>query len=127
MIDNIVTVITVLISAVALYFATRKQGHEEGKIDSEKKKAEAEEANIDADTIKTLYGLIREQEQRYKDYRVEQEGCYAQLTRDFEAYKVSTNAQIAAVVSENDKLRRWARKLAAQLEQAGIVPVTYEL
>lgn len=120
MIDNIIMVITVLSSVTALYFSIKKQGHDTAKTD-------ADAANVDADTIKTLYGLINEQETRYKDYKIEQEGCYAQLKRDFETYKNDTSAQIADVVHENKKLRSWARRLCKQLEAAGIVPEQYEV
>lgn len=113
-------VATVLSSLTALYFSVKKQGHDTAKTDSDA-------ANIDADTIKTLYGLINEQEAKYKTYKIEQEKCYAQLQRDFEAYKSETSAQIADVVHENTKLRNWARRLCKQLEAAGILPEKYEL
>ena len=113
MIDTIVAVVSLVSALTALYIGLRKQ--------------KSEEDNLDADTIKTLYGLIHEQEQRYKSYKVEQEGCYAQLVRDFEAYKVAMNDQVADIVNENVKLRKWAKRLATQLEQAGIIPVTFEL
>lgn len=107
--DNFVTLVTFIASIVALYFSIRKQKHDENKSD-------ADVANLDADTIGKLYDLIDKQNVRYNA-----------LSKEFEAYKVNTNAQIADVVNENVKLRRWAKKLAAQLEQAGIVPAQYEL
>lgn len=127
MIENIVMIVTLLISVFALYNSTKKQKHDVANTDASTEKTKAEENNYDADTIKTLYGLIHEQEQRYKSYKVEQEGCYAQLVRDFEAYKVAMNDQVADIVNENVKLRKWAKRLATQLEQAGIIPVTFEL
>lgn len=99
--DNIITLITFISSAVALYFAIKKQGHEE--------------ANVDADTITKLYDLIDKQEKRYQ--------C---LKDEFDAYKVKTTEQISDIASENVKLRKWAKKLMAQLERAGIKPVPYE-
>ena len=48
MLDNIVAIITILLSAVALYFSLKKQGREE--------------RNIDADTISKLFNTIKEQE-----------------------------------------------------------------
>ena len=105
--DNFVSTVTFIASIVALYFSIRKQKHEENKSD-------ADVANLDADTIGKLYDLIDKQDVRYNA-----------LSKEFEAYKVNTNAQIADVVNENVKLRRWAKKLAAQLEQAGIVPAQY--
>lgn len=120
MIDNIIMVITVISSLTALYFSIKKQGHDTAKTDSDA-------ANIDADTIKTLYGLINEQETRYKNYKIEQEACYAQLKRDFETYKNDTSAQIAEVVHENNKLRAWARRLCKQLEAVNIIPEKFEL
>jgi len=113
MIDSIVTIISPLIAIVALYFALKKQRHE---VD-----------NIDADTIKTLYQTVHDQESNYKLYKEEQEKCYAKLAKDFADYKATMNAQFADVVNENVKLRKWAKKLVVQLEQAGIIPVTYEL
>lgn len=120
MVDNIINIVTAIIAVAALYYSIKKQGHDTAKTDSDA-------ANIDADTIKTLYGLINEQETRYKAYKIEQEGCYAQLKRDFETYKNDTSAQIADVVHENTKLRNWARRLCKQLEAAGILPEKYEL
>ena len=119
-VDNFVTIATLVSSLVALFFALRKQKHDEGKID-------ADAANLDADTIKTLYSLIREQEKTYKEYKAEQDALYKQLQKDFEDYKASMNSQLADIVNENVKLRRWARKLVAQLEAAGILPTPFEL
>ena len=119
-IDNFVMVATVISSIIALYFSLKKQKHEENKTD-------ADAANLDADTIKTLYGLINEQEKNAKIYKAEQEALYAKLQKDFDDYKRTTSCQLADVVNENVKLRRWARKLVAQLEQAGILPTPFEL
>lgn len=120
MVDNIINIVTAIIAVAALYYSIKKQGHDTAKTDSDA-------ANIDADTIKTLYGLINEQETRYKAYKIEQEACYAQLKREFEMYKKETSAQIADVVHENKKLRSWARRLCKQLEAAGFVPEQYEV
>lgn len=118
--DDIVTITTLITSFVALYFGLRKQKHEENKTD-------ADAANMDADTIKTLYGLIREQEKAYKEYKIEQEAIIAKMQKEFADYKAAMNLQMQDVVNENIKLRRWAKKLAAQLEAAGIIPAPFEL
>ena len=99
--DNIVMVLTFVSSSVALYFALRKQKHDED--------------NIDADTIEKLYKLVKLQENRYQELR-----------NEFDAYKVSTTQQIADIAGDNVRLRRWAKRLVAQLEAAGILPVKYE-
>ena len=99
--DNIITGISVIVSVVALYYATRKQGHDE--------------KNSDADTITQMFTNFKEQEVRYKE-----------LKKAFDQYKTDMDAQFASVASENVKLRNWARKLARQLEQANITPVPYE-
>ena len=120
MVDNIVMIITAISSFVAIYLSIKKQPHDTAKTDSEVD-------NIDADTIKTLRDAINDQEKARKEYKKEQEACYAQLKREFEMYKKETSAQIADVVHENKKLRSWARRLCKQLEAAGIVPEQYEV
>ena len=100
-VESMVMLLTFVLSAIALYFSTRKQGHEE--------------AGIDADTIGKLYDLIEKQESRYQVLKTE-----------FDAYKNSTNTQISEIASENVKLRRWAKRLVRQLEEAGISPVKFE-
>lgn len=110
--ETIVMILTFISSAVALYFATRKQKHEE--------------AGIDADTIGKLYELIDKQETRYQALKTEQEAAYQSLKVEFDTYKQSASAQIAEIASENVKLRRWAKRLVRQLEEAGISPVNYE-
>ena len=127
MIDTIMQAVTILVSLTALFFSIKKQGHETALIDETTVKTASEGDKIDADTIKTLYELVREQERERKAYKVEQEACYAQLKREFEAYKIETAGQIADVVHENKKLRTWARRLCKQLEAAGIVPEQYEV
>lgn len=107
-IDNIIMALTFLSSATALYFATKKQKHDVAKID-------ADAANIDADTIGKLYDLVDKQDAMLRVLRAE-----------FDAYKTNTAAQIADIASDNVKLRRWAKRLVAQLEAAGIVPVKFE-
>ena len=126
-IDKIINAVSSIVAIVALYFALKKQPHEITKLDAETSKLDSDAANADADTIKTLYTLIHEQEDRYKAYKIEQEQLYEKLENEFKAYKAETSSQLAEVVSENLKLRKWAKKLASQLEQAGIVPANYEL
>lgn len=99
--DNIITSIAVIVSAVALYYSTRKQKHEE--------------KNSDADTIAKMFANFKEQEERYN-----------QLKADFDKYKESMDAQFASIASDNVKLRSWARKLVKQLEAANICPAKYE-
>lgn len=120
MVDDILMVFTCISSIAALYFSLRKQKHDEAKID-------AESANLDADTIKTLYSLIDENDKRHRAYKVEQDACYAQLQKDFNQYKKTMNSQLADVTNENIKLRKWAKQLARQLEAAGILPTPFEL
>jgi hypothetical protein len=110
--ETIVMLLTFVLSAVALYFSTRKQKHEE--------------AGIDADTIGKLYDLIEKQETRYQALKADQETAYKGLKAEFDTYKETASAQIADIASENVKLRRWAKRLVAQLEAAGIVPVKFE-
>ena len=118
--DDIIMALTFISSAVALYFATKKQKHDEAKID-------ADTANLDADTIGKLYGLVDKQEVRYQAFKAESDNRYDALRSEFDAYKNSTNVQIAEIASENVKLRRWAKRLVRQLEEAGITPVRFEV
>lgn len=127
MIDTIMQAVTIAVSLTALYFSIKKQEHETALIDETTVKTASEGDKIDADTIKTLYELVREQERERKAYKVDQEASYAQLKKEFELYKNETSAQIADVVHENKKLRTWARRLCKQLEAAGIVPEQYEV
>ena len=127
MIDTIMQGITIAVSLTALFFSIKKQGNETALIDETTVKTASEGDKIDADTIKTLYELVREQERERKAYKVEQEACYAQLKREFEAYKIETAGQIADVVHENNKLRNWARRLCKQLEAVNIIPEKFEL
>lgn len=99
--DNIVTGLSVIISIVALYYATKKQV--------------SDVKNSDADTITKMFANFKEQEERYN-----------QLKLDFEKYKQDMDLQFAAIISENVKLRAWARKLVKQLEAANIIPLRYE-
>ena len=127
MIDTIMQAVTILVSLTALFFSVKKQGHETALIDESVAKTASEGDKIDADTIKTLYDLVREQESERQKYKVDQEASYAQLKKEFELYKNETSAQIADVVHENKKLRTWARRLCKQLEAVGIVPEQYEV
>jgi len=127
MIDTIMQAVTIAASLTALFFSIKKQGHETALIDETAAKTASEGDKIDADTIKTLYDLVREQESERQKYKVDQEASYAQLKKEFELYKNETSAQIADVVHENKKLRTWARRLCKQLEAAGIVPEQYEV
>ena len=99
--DNIVMIITVTISGVALFYSLKKQKHDE--------------ANVDADTISSLYDSLNKQERRYKELRCE-----------FDQYRRTTSEQIAEIASENVKLRVWAKRLCSQLEGAGITPTRFE-
>lgn len=126
-VDNIISIITVLTSALAIYLSIKKQD-KEGK-------------NIDADTINKLYDTIGEQEERYsklkretvveqdekyRKLKLEDEKRYCELKKEFEDYKKAMNAQFAILVNENARLRAWARALVKQLEDAQIIPVQYE-
>ena len=118
--DDFITIATTILSFAALYLTLKKQKHDTAKTDSEVD-------NIDADTIKTLRGLIDDQERERKVYKAEQEALYNKLAKDFADYKTATSLQIEDIVNENVKLRRWARKLVAQLEAANIIPAPFEL
>lgn len=110
--ENVIMAFTFVSSTVALFFALKKQKHDE--------------QNLDADTISKLYDLIDKQEGRYQAYKVESDNRYQTLRNEFDAYKNSTTTQISEIASENVKLRRWAKRLIAQLELAGITPVKFE-
>jgi len=110
--DNAIMALTFISSAIALFFATRKQKHDE--------------QNLDADTISKLYDLIDKQEGRYQAFKVESDNRYNALRNEFDTYKNSTTTQISEIASENVKLRRWAKRLVKQLEEAGISPVKFE-
>lgn len=127
MLDNAIAIITILLSAVALFFSLKKQGREE--------------RNIDADTISKLYDTISEQEDRYRKLKLETleeqeikykkleregEERYCALRKEFEDYKKAMNTQFALLVDENTRLRAWAHKLVKQLEEAKVVPHRYE-
>ena len=75
MIDTIMQAVTILVSLTALFFSIKKQGHETALIDETTVKTASEGDKIDADTNKTLYELVREQERERKAYKVEQEAC----------------------------------------------------
>lgn len=99
--DNIVTGVSLLVALVALYYSTKKQA--------------SDVKNSDADTISKMFANFKEQEEKYE-----------QLKKDFDKYKKDMDSQFAVIVSENVKLRAWARKLIKQLEAAGLCPVKYE-
>ena len=119
MIDIITKIAPSIIAIVALYLSIKKQPHEVNKLGSETDK-------LNATTIKELYGLIRDLEERNKTNKLEQETLYSKLQNEFKVYKAEMTSQLAEVVNENAKLRMWASKLATQLEQAGIIPAKYE-
>ena len=99
--DNVIMALTFISSAVALYFATRKQSHDEN--------------NVDADTIASLFQTVRDLESENK-----------RLKCEFEDYKRKTTVQLADLASEIVRYRAWAARLVKQLEQAGIVPERFE-
>lgn len=100
-IDNLVTALSFIIAAGAFILSIRKQGSDVN--------------NSDADTITQMFTNFKEQEVRYKALR-----------NEFDAYRADMNDKFAMVVSENVKLRSWARNLVRQLEQTSIVPIKYE-
>jgi len=100
-IDKIIMALTFLSSAIALYFAIRKQEHD---ID-----------NSDADTIASLFQTVRDLQKDNKD-----------MQKEFEEYKRHTTEQLSDMASEIVQYRKWANRLVSQLEQAGIVPVRFE-
>jgi uncharacterized protein Yka (UPF0111/DUF47 family) len=100
-IDNLIMALTFISSAVALFFAIRRQTHDEDK--------------VDADTIASLFQTVRELEAENKE-----------MKKEFEAYKRTTTLQLADMASEIVRYRIWANKLVRQVESAGIVPVKLE-
>lgn len=100
--DNIITGISVIVSVVALYYATRKQS--------------SEVKNVDADTIAKMFANLKEQQAENEELKLQ-----------FTTYKTNMDEQFAALASENVKLRAWARRLVRQLELAGCTtPVPFE-
>jgi hypothetical protein len=99
--ETIITVLSFLASAVAIFFAIKKQSHDEN--------------NVDADTISSLFQTV-------KDLECENR----QIKKDFEEYKRTTNEQLADLASEVVRYRKWAKRLVSQLESAGIVPARFE-
>jgi len=95
-------VVSMIISAVALFFALKKQGHSED--------------NMDADTILNLFKTVAEQEKKQKDLREE-----------FDKYKETSSVQIADLISENIRLRKWVKALIDQLKAAGMKPINKEI
>lgn len=99
--DNAIMALTFISSAIALFFALKKQKHEE--------------QGLDADTIKKLYESLGSEQKLRLELRAE-----------FDAYRVSMNVRMAEIECENGKLRRWAKRMMKQLEDAGIVPVKFD-
>jgi hypothetical protein len=134
--DKLISFLPYLISVVSLVFALRRQKHEE--------------ANTDADTIKTFADTTATVGKQYKD-----------LLEDFNTYKAVTAQQLsvlegklALVISENDVMKednrilkadnmrlkkdnealvktngaltRWVERLCKQLKSADIIPTTCE-
>jgi len=99
--ENVIMALTFISSAVALYFATRKQSHDEDK--------------CDADTIASLFQTVKGLEQENKA-----------LKKELDDYKRKITEQLAQMASEIVRYRNWAARLVKQLEQAGIVPERFE-
>jgi hypothetical protein len=100
-IDNLIMALTFISSAVALFFAIRKQDHDVDK--------------ADADTISSLFQTVRDLQAENK-----------QMQKDFDDYKRTTTMQLADMASEIVRYRNWAKRLVKQLESAGIVPDRFE-
>ena len=97
-VDNIVMIVSAVTSAIALYYATKKQKHEE--------------ASIDSDTINKLYATIKDQDERNN-----------QLRDIFDARVGKLEARITALEEENELLKDWAERLVAQVKSLGHEPV----
>ena len=121
--ENVIMALTFISSAVALYFATRKQSHDEDK--------------CDADTIASLFQTVRELEADNKQIKDDAEADRVKLEEKFRCendkikkeladYKRTTTQQLAEMASEIVRYRNWAARLVKQLEQAGIVPERFE-
>lgn len=107
-VDSIISIVSLIVSIVAVYFVAKKQGSE---VD-----------NIDADTISKLYDTISKQDKYYKDCQKEQADQYQKLKEEFEDYKKAMNIQIEYLQKESTKWRTWAEKLNKQLKDNGIQP-----
>lgn len=97
-INDIVMAMTFLSSAVALYFSTRKQKHDE--------------ANLDADTIGKLYDLIDRQEKRYQDLKTELTSEINKLREEIEVLREEKQDRENTI----ETLRRENAELTAQVQ-----------
>ena len=107
-IDKIISIVSLIVSVVAVFFASKKQN--------------SETDNIDADTISTLYDTIAKQDKYYKDCKKEQDAQYSQLKKEFDSYKEAMNTQMTYLQGEATRWRNWAEKLSKQLKDNGIQP-----
>lgn len=110
-VDSIISIVSLIISFIAVYFVAKKQG--------------SEVENIDADTISTLYDTIAKQDKYYKECQKEQEEKYQKLKQEFEEYKKVMNGQIEYLQKESTRWRIWAEKLDKQLKDNGIQPESF--
>ena len=106
--DSIISIVSLIASAVAVFYASKKNNSE---VD-----------NIDADTISKLYDTIAKQDKYYKDCQKEQANQYQELKEEFENYKKAMNIQIEYLQKESARWRTWAEKLSKQLKDNGIQP-----
>lgn len=110
-IDSIVSIVSLIASAVAVFYASKKNNSE---VD-----------NIDADTISKLYDTIAKQDKYYKECQKEQDAQYQKLKMEFEEYKKVMNSQIEYLQKESTRWRLWAEKLDRQLKDNGIQPESF--
>lgn len=110
-VDSIISIVSLIISIVAVYFVAKKQG--------------SEVENIDADTISKLYDTIAKQDKYYKECQKDQEDKYQKLKMEFEDYKKVMNSQIEYLQKESTRWRNWAEKLDRQLKDNGIQPESF--
>jgi hypothetical protein len=100
-IDKAIMIAAFILSAVSLYFAIKRQSHDEDK--------------VDADTIASLFQTVRDLECENRA-----------IKKEFAEYKTQMNNQIADLANEIVRYRRWAKRLVSQLESAGITPSRLE-
>lgn len=118
--SDITTIGTFIIAAVALYYAVKKQPHEE--------------QNLDSQTIANLIKSVKEQTDHYTALEAKFETYKAQA----EKYRQDTENELSALreevktirtantalSKENSKLRTWVEHLCEQLRSAKIEPVS---
>ena len=111
--SDITTIGTFVIAAVALYYAIKKQPHEE--------------SNLDSQTIANLIKSVKDLTDQNDALVTKLEAYRAQAEREIttlreEVHKI--RSENIALSKENVKLRTWVEHLCEQLRSAKIEPVS---